>query len=150
METLAPTGSYLTPSFEHARVSDAMRPRILSCDPQTTMVTVAQRMASEHVHAIVVLRETVDPEGAVGRRPWGIISDRDVLRCAAEIEDRTANDVALSGVLMVHPGDRLTDVAERMLDQHTSHAIVVEPRTDRPVGVLSTLDIAGILGWGRG
>ncbi len=150
METLAPTGSYLTPSFEHARVSDAMRPRILSCDPQTTMVTVAQRMASEHVHAIVVLRETVDPEGAVGRRPWGIISDRDVLRCAAEIEDRTANDVAMSGVLMVHPGDRLTDVAERMLDQHTSHAIVVEPRTDRPVGVLSTLDIAGILGWGRG
>jgi hypothetical protein len=45
--------------------------------------------------AIVVLRETVDAEGAVGRRPWGIL-------------------------------------------------------TDRPVGVLSTLDIAGILGWGRG
>jgi CBS domain-containing protein len=53
-------------------------------------------------------------------------------------------------VLLVHPDDRLTDVAERMLDQHTSHAIVVDPRTDRPVGVLSTLDIAGILGWGRG
>ena len=150
METLAPIGSYLTPSFEHARVSDAMRPRILSCDPQTTMVTVAQRMASEHVHAIVVLRETVDFEGTVGRRPWAIISDRDVLRCAADIEDRTANDVALGGVLLVHPEDPLTEVAERMLDQHTSHAIVVEPRTDRPVGVLSTLDIAGILGWGRG
>jgi len=150
METLAPIGSYLTPSFKHARVADAMRPRILSCDPQTTMVTVAQRMASEHVHAIVVLRETVDFEGTVGRRPWGIISDRDVLRCAADIEARTANDVALGGVLLVHPEDRLTEVAERMLDQHTSHAIVVEPRTDRPVGVLSTLDIAGILGWGRG
>jgi CBS domain-containing protein len=150
METLVPTGSYLTPSFEHARVSDAMRPRILSCDPQTTMVTVAQRMASEHVHAIVVLRETADFEGTVGRRPWAIISDRDLLRCAADIEERTANDVALGGVLLVHPDDRLTDVAERMLDQHTSHAIVVEPRTDRPVGVLSTLDIAGILGWGRG
>jgi hypothetical protein len=27
---------------------------------------------------------------------------------------------------------------------------VVEPRTGRPVGVVSTLDIAGILGWGRG
>jgi hypothetical protein len=37
-----------------------------------------------------------------------------------------------------------------VLEQHTSHAIVVEPRTERPVGVLSTLDIAGILGWGRG
>ena len=30
-----------------------------------------------------------------------------------------------------------------MLDQHTSHAVVVEPRTGRPVGAVSTLDIAG-------
>jgi len=97
-----------------------------------------------------VLRETVDAEGAVGRRPWGILTDRDVLRAAAVIDDRTAEDVASGGVLVVHPDDRLDDIAERMLDQHTSHAVVVEPRTDRPVGVLSTLDIAGILGWGRG
>ena len=94
MEAIALTGSYLTPSFEHARVADAMRPRVLTCDPQTNMVTVAQRMASEHVHAIVVLRETIDAEGAIGRRPWGILTDRDVLRCAAEIDDRTAEDIA--------------------------------------------------------
>jgi CBS domain-containing protein len=150
MEAIALTGSYLTPNFEHARVSDAMRPRVLTCDPQTDMVTIAQGMASEHVHAIVVLRETIDAAGAIGHRPWGIVTDRDVLRCAAEIADRTAEDIALGGVLTVHPDDRLQDVAERMLDQHTSHAVVVEPRTDRPVGVLSTLDIAGILGWGRG
>ena len=37
-----------------------------------------------------------------------------------------------------------------MLEQGTSHAVVVEPGTGRPVGVLSTLDIAGILGWGVG
>ena len=144
------SGSYLTPSFDHSRVADAMRPRVLTCDPDTSLVTVAQRMASEHVHAIVVLRETVNAEGTVGRRPWGILTDRDVLRCATDIEDRTAEDIALGGVLTVHPDDRLHEVAERMLDQHTSHAIVVEPRTDRPVGVLSTLDVAGILGWGRG
>jgi CBS domain len=102
METIAPIGSYLTPSFEHARVSDAMRPRVL------------------------------DAEGAVSCRPWGILTDRDVLRCAAVIDDR------------------LDDVAQRLLDQNTSHAVVVEPRTDGLVGVLSTLDIAGILGWSRG
>jgi CBS domain-containing protein len=150
MEAIAPLGSYLTPSFEHARVGDAMHPRVLTCDPQTTMVTVAQRMASERVHAIVVLRETVDAKGVVGRRPWGILTDRDVLRCAAAIADRTAEDIAMGGVLIVHPDDRLDDVAERMLEQNTSHAVVVEPRIDRPVGVLSTLDIAAILGWGRG
>ena len=30
-------------------------PRVFTCDPDTPMVTVAQRMAAEHVHAIVVL-----------------------------------------------------------------------------------------------
>ena len=64
--------------------------------------------------------------------------------------DRVADDIATGGVLTVLPNDRLDDVAEPVRDHHTSHAIVVEPRTDRPVGVLSTLDIAGILGWGQG
>jgi CBS domain-containing protein len=151
MDTLAPTGSYLTPSFEHARVSDAMRPRVLTCFPRTPMLKVAQQMASEHVHAIVVLRLTVDGDGGVGRWPWGIVTDHDVLRFARTLEDRTAADAAdVEGVLLVHPDDRLADVAERMLDEGTSHAVVVEPRSDKPVGVLSTLDIAGILGWGRG
>jgi hypothetical protein len=36
-----------------------------------------------------------------------------------------------------------------MLDQGTSQAVVVEPRTGRPVGALSTFNVAGILGWGR-
>jgi hypothetical protein len=65
------------------------------------------------------------------------------------IDDRTAGSVVLGGVLLVHPDDGRTDVAERMLDQGTRQADVVEPRTDRPVGALSTLNVAGILGWGR-
>ena len=150
MDVTDPSGSYLTPSFDHARVADAMRPRVLTCDPETPLVNVAQRMASEHVHAIVVLLETVDPDGEISRRPWAVVTDHDVLRSAAFIADRTAGDVATGEVLLAQPDDRLPDVAERMLEHDTSHAVVVEPRTGRPVGVLSTLDIAGILGWGLG
>jgi CBS domain-containing protein len=150
MEALAPFGSYLTPSFAHARVADAMRPRVLTCEPATMLVTVAQRMASEHVHAIVVLREMVDAEGEIDRRPWAVVTDHDVLRSAALIAELTAGDVATGEVLLAQPDERLPDVAERMLEHGASHAVVVEPRTGRPVGVLSTLDIAGILGWGLG
>lgn len=67
MEAIAPVGSYLTPSFGHARVSDAMRPRVLTCDPQTNMVTVAQRTASEHDRPVGVL-STLDVAGILG---WG-------------------------------------------------------------------------------
>jgi CBS domain-containing protein len=150
MESTDPPGSYLTPSFEHARVSDAMRPRVLTCDPETPLVTVAQRMASEHVHAIVVLLETAEPGGEMGRRPWKVVTDHDVLRSAAAISHRAAGEVATGEVLLAQPDERLPDVAQRMLEHGTSHAVVVEPRTGRPVGVLSTLDIAGILGWGLG
>jgi hypothetical protein len=36
-----------------------------------------------------------------------------------------------------------------MVTEDTSHLIVSDPRTKRPVGVLSTLDVAGILAWGE-
>ena len=150
MESTDPPGSYLTPSFEHARVADAMRPRVLTCDPETPLVTVAQRMASEHVHAIVVLLETAEPDGETGRRPWKVVTDHDVLRSAASISHRAAGEVATGEVLLAQPDEALPDVADRMIEHGTSHAVVIEPRTGRPVGVLSTLDIAGILGWGLG
>jgi len=150
MDVTDSSGSYLTPSFDHARVADAMRPRVLTCEPDTPLVSVAQRMASEHVHAIVVLLEAVDRERAVDRRPWAVITDHDILRSAPTIAGRTAGEVATGEVLLAQPDERLPDVAARMLEHGTSHAVVVEPRTGRPVGVLSTLDIAGILGWGLG
>jgi CBS domain-containing protein len=150
MDVTDPSGSYLTPSFDHARVADAMRPRVLTCEPETLLVTVAQRMATEHVHAIVVLLETTSADGEVARRPWAVVTDHDVLRSAAAIADKTAGEVATGEVLLAGPDEPLPDVAQRMLEHGTSHAVVVEPRTGRPVGVLSTLDIAGILGWGLG
>lgn len=145
VDSTDPPGSYLTPSFEHARVADAMRPRVLTCEPGTPLMAVAQRMASEHVHAIVMLPEAAEPD-----RPWAVITDHDILRSAADVADRTAGDVATGEVLLAHPDEPLPAVAQRMLEHGTSHAVVVEPRTGRPVGVLSTLDIAGILGWGLG
>jgi CBS domain-containing protein len=150
VDSTDPPGSYLTPSFEHARVADAMRPRVLTCEPGTLLMAVAQRMASEHVHSIVVLLEAVGSEQESDRRPWAVITDQDILRSAGSIADRTAADVATGEVLLANPDERLPDVAQRMIEHDTSHAVVVEPRTGRPVGVLSTLDIAGILGWGLG
>ncbi len=150
VDSTDPPASYLTPSFEHARVADAMRPRVLTCDPGTLLTAVAQRMASEHVHAIVVLREAIEPQREIDRRPWAVITDQDILRSADSIAGRTASDVATGDVLLADPDEPLPDVAQRMLGHGTSHAVVVEPGTGRAIGVLSTLDIAGILGWGLG
>jgi CBS domain-containing protein len=150
MDVPAPLGSYLVPRFEHAQVRDAMRPGVLTCDPETALVTAAQRMANEHIHALVVLRIGVDDEGVAAPRPWAVLTDLDVLRCAGRIDELTAGDAASGELLRVRPDDRLEDVAQRMQDHGVTHALVVDEGTGHPVGVVSTLDVAGILAWGRG
>jgi CBS domain-containing protein len=147
MDVPAPMGSFLTPSFEHALVRDAMRPLVLTCDPATPLVTVAERLAGEHVHALVVLRADAAAGGA--RRPSAVVTDRDVLRCASRMEELTAEEAATGELLEVDPDDRLADVAERMLKHAVAHALVVDADSGRPLGIVSTLDVAGVLAWGR-
>jgi CBS domain-containing protein len=43
----------------------------------------------------------------------------------------------------------LRDAAREMLKNGVSHAVVVHPVRHRPIGVLSTLDVAGVLAWGQ-
>jgi CBS domain-containing protein len=143
MEVTAPLGSYLTPSYAHASVGDAMRTWVLSCDPATPLVTVAQRMAGEHVHAIIVLADHGD------RKPYAVVTDRDLLRVADRFDELTAGEVATETILEARASEPLSTAARRMADHDATHAVVVDDRSGRPVGVLSTLDIAGILGWGR-
>jgi CBS domain-containing protein len=140
-----PERGFRTPAFEHAAVSDAMRPGVISCPPQTPLKTVARMMAANHVHSIVVTR----PGAAGGGRPWGIVSDLDLVRVAGDAEDRTAGQACAEEVVGVGPEESLERAAQLMAEHGTSHLIVVDSRWDDPVGVLSTLDLAGIIAWGR-
>lgn len=138
-------GSFLTPTFEHAAVSDAMRPGVISCPPQTPIKTVARMMADNHVHSVVVTRPGPDGAG----KPWGIVSDVDLVQAGGEAEDRTAGETCSSEIVSIGPGDSLERAAQLMAEHQTSHLIVVDPSSDDPIGVLSTLDLAGIMAWGR-
>ncbi len=141
-------GSYLMPSLEHASVGDAMHPGILSCQPDTSLPKLAGMMATHHVHSIAVMAPADDQpeEPAV----LGIISDLDLLEAGiARGEERSAREIAGQAVVPVNPEVPLRDAAELMLTHHVSHLVVVDPRAQRPIGILSTLDIAGILAWGE-
>jgi CBS domain-containing protein len=145
MEAVAPSTGYLTPSFAHATVGDAMRPWVLTCDPATPLVTVAQRMAGEQIHAIVVLSARDGGE----RTLHGVVTDGALLRHAARVDELTAADVSDTEILRAHANERLADVADRMARHGVAHVLVVDPASGRPVGVLSTLDVARVLAWGR-
>lgn len=140
-------GSYLTQSLEHATVSDAMHPGILSCEPDATLTDVAKMMATHHVHCVAVVGISHEkPECFV----WGIVSDLDLMRAGiADGADVTARTLATQPILVVEPGMPLRDAAREMLAHGVSHVIVTDPVAQRPVGVLSTLDVAGVLAWGE-
>jgi CBS domain-containing protein len=141
-------GSYLLPHFEHATVADAMHPGILSCDAGATLTEVARIMSTHHVHCMVV-RST--PEDEAGESPVsGIISDFDLLRASIgpDVPD-TATAFARRPVIKLETTAPLRDAVQLMLTKGTGHILAVNPDTGHPVGILSTLDIAGVLAWGQ-
>jgi CBS domain-containing protein len=140
-------GSYLMPSLGHATVADAMHPGILSCEPDATLPEVAQIMATHHVHCVAVVGISHEqPECFV----WSIVSDVDVVRAGIdEGAAVTARALATQPVVVVEPGTSLRDAARELLARGVSHAVVTDPVAQRPVGVLSTLDVAGVLAWGE-
>jgi CBS domain-containing protein len=143
-----PRGSYRTPAFEHANVSDAMRPGVISCPADTSLRSVAQMMAQQHIHSVVVtdLLRSGAEDGA-----WGVVSDIDLLRAVGEdVDERTAGDVAGTELPTVTPDDRLARAAQLMAEHEVTHLLVVTPSTGAPLGVLSSLDVAGVVAWGEG
>jgi CBS domain-containing protein len=147
--TVTPShGSYLLPHLDQATVADAMHPGILSCEPDATLTDVATMMATHHVHCIAVVGISHEqPECFV----WAIISDLDLVRAGvADGAELTAREVAKEPVVVVEPDMPLREAAREMLAQGVSHLVVADSVATRPIGVLSTLDLAGVLAWGEG
>ena len=140
-------GSYLTPAFEAAVVGDVMRAGVMGCPPDAPATMVARMMATHHIHAVLVEGIEHRP-GHSDHLAWGIVSDLELVRAArAGLEGRTAGEIAHTDPVVVEPGLALTE-AGRLMDEHATTHLVVSDGT-RPVGVVSALDIAGVLAWGR-
>lgn len=118
---------------------DAMHTPVISCEPDTDLGEVAELMAKHRIHCVVVdgIRHARDGDHLV----WGVVSDLDLVRAAISAgHDTTAGSIAATPAICVDPDDDLVVVAAMIADNDCTHAVVVED--ERPVGVISTLDIA--------
>lgn len=131
--------------LEQLRVRDVMHPGLISCSLDSSLPTAARMMATYRVHAILVADHEAG-DGAAGGF-WGVISDRDLLRAAeaGEIDEQTVRTVAATPALTVAADEELARAAQMMVEHDLSHLVVVDPESERPVGVLSTLDVARAL-----
>lgn len=122
---------------DELRVEDVMHPGVIFCAPESPLRHAARLMARHRVHAIVVLGD--DEEGGL----WGVVSDGDLAAAiaAGDLGGLTAGGTARTPVVMIRREERVVDAAAVMTEHGVAHLLVVD-RGDRPVGVVSTLDLA--------
>ena len=94
------------------------------------------------MHCVVVIDDPSDV-----RSLWGVISDLDLIAAASvrRLTLQEAGGTAMTPALTVGPGEQLEHAAYLMTKHGVAHLVVVDPIEQRPVGILSTLDLAAAL-----
>lgn len=146
---MSPTGTisvplghrFESPEFGKATVLDAMRMGVISCSVDASLREISRAMATYRIHSVVITAFEDD-------QPWGIVTDVDLTAAAGKDLDRlTARDIWHTRLVTIEPDEPLSRAVQLMTGQGVTHLVVVQPKGGRPVGVLSTLDIVGVLAW---
>ena len=126
-------------------VADVMRVGLLTCQPETHLRGVAQAMAANRVHALVVYAPGDEDQS----KNWRVLYDVDVLKLAAQGDnDARAIDAACAPVTIAM--DASAKEAADLMHQHSTRHLIVLDEEQNPVGVVSSLDLAATLAWGLG
>jgi len=134
--TPASRGRYPAMSLAAIRVGDVMHRGVVTCRSEASLGTVARLLAAHRIHAVVVLpRDDADE--------WGIVSDLDLVAALSRgPPTATAAEIASVPSVYVTPDDTLAGVLQVMSERSSHHVIVLGRSSRRPVGVVSTLDVA--------
>jgi CBS domain-containing protein len=122
--------------LEAFTVLNALQLGLIERTADADVRSLAQAMAEHSIHSVVV-------RGIQRSRSWGIVSDLDLMAAMRpESADVTAGQLAATDPVVVKPDETLGRAAQLMAEHQTAHLIVVDPLTDEPVGILSSLDVA--------
>jgi CBS domain-containing protein len=127
--------------FESGTVGAVMSRGVISCPPETPLRLVARMMATHGVHAIFVFEYTDEDDEAP--RLWAVVSDLDLVAAARlDLDTLTAGATAVTPLVSVAADSSIGEAGSLMAQYGIAHLAVTEPGSRRPIGVISTLDIA--------
>jgi CBS domain-containing protein len=129
-------------------VEEVMHPGLIECLPQTPVGEVAVLMAELGIRCVVVGGLARGDDGKE-RFVWGIVSDLDLMRAVAA--DRLADPagaLAVTEIITISPHEPVARAAQLMGEHDCAHLIVASPESQRPLGVISSLDVARAIAWG--
>jgi len=135
-------------AFEKATVGDAMSHGVLSCSPETPLRVVARMMATYGVHAIFVFEHVEKDEAP---RLWAVVSDLDLVAATRlDVDTLTAGATAVTPLVSVAADSSIGEAGSLMAQYGIAHLAVTDPDSRRPIGVISSLDIARAIAAGLG
>jgi len=127
--------------FGSATVGDAMSLGVISCPPEAPLRTVARMMATFGVHAVFVFEHVDEDDEA--RRLWAAVSDLDLVGATQlDLDSLTAGAIAVTPLVSVEADRPIAQAGALMAQYGVAHLAVTDSASGRPVGVISTLDIA--------
>ncbi|MFZ0342182.1 MAG: CBS domain-containing protein [Gaiellaceae bacterium] len=135
-------------SFETGTVGDVMSHGVISCPPATPLRVVARMMAIYRVHAIFVFEYAAQDEAP---QLWAVVSDLDLVAATRlDLDTLTAGATAVTPLVTVAADGSIGEAGSLMAQYGIAHLVVTESGSPRPVGVISTLDIARAVAAGVG
>jgi len=135
--------------FETASVGDAMSHGVISCPPETPLRVVARMMTTYGVHAIFVFEHTDEDDEAP--QLWAVVSDLDLVAATRlDVDELTAGATAVTPLVSVAADRSIAEAGSLMAQYGIAHLAVTDPASRRPIGVISTLDIARAIAAGHG
>jgi len=136
-------------AFETGTVGDAMSHGVISCSAETPLRVVARMMATYGVHAVFVFeyRDQADEAPHL----WAVVSDLDLVAATSlDLDTLTAGATAVTPLVTVDADSSIGEAGGLMAQYGIAHLAVTGPGTRRPIGVISTLDIARAIAAGLG
>jgi len=126
------------------RVRDVMSTPIQTCPADLDLASAAELMVRERIHFILV----VGPPGDDGESPMvGVLSALDLVSALDQGASTRPVGEVIGPLPQSVPADAPLRVAvHEMREERAHHLLVVAANSGRPVGVVSTLDIAQVLG----
>ena len=132
---------YESTSLDEISVERVMHEGFIGCPLETPLRTVAKLMAERRVHCVVGFGDVAADDTCL----CGVVADVDVVVALAAGKDlATAGQIASTEVVTIEPHASVRHAAELMRDHEVTHLLVIDGVSDRPIGIVSTLDVMAI------
>lgn len=126
-------------------VGEVMTHGVINAPPQASLHELAAQMTSNRVHCVVV-EGLARVHGGQEQLVWGIVSDLDLIKAVVDGRKAvSAGEIAATEIVTAEASESIEQAARLMAEHECAHLIVVSGDDGRPIGVVSSLDVAAAI-----